>query len=139
MLGDELRNVNGVKPEGLPFDEIIASVQKVGGDSAPGTPLSMRFRPGIKKKGDDGKSSSRKAILFATRKLPVESLTSEGTQQEIIPLCPWVAHRETQFLPGSYKLLRQFLFLQQILIRDDQRYNHHPSVASILVSFRVAL
>ena len=44
-LGDELVSVNGISLEGISFDDIIATVRKVGGEAPKGTPLCMKFRP----------------------------------------------------------------------------------------------
>ena len=62
-------------------------------------------------------------------------------ETDLVPLLLWVGQRATQMLPGSYKLWRHHLLLQQKLLRDcnSSSLAWELSVPSILRSYRVAL
>ena len=44
VLGDELLSVNGVRLEGISFEQIISTVREVGSTAGPSHPICMRFR-----------------------------------------------------------------------------------------------
>lgn len=89
VLGDELLSVNGVTLEGLSFDDIIATVRKVGGRSAPGSPLCMKFRP----RADNVHHANDSA-----RSVPGGADTSERssrrTREQILGISPKTSRRQ---------------------------------------------
>lgn len=75
VLGDELLSVNGVKLEGMSFDDIIATVRQTGATAGPGKPLCMRFRR--------VHSNVRHGSFERLASVPVETPASEGARRSM--------------------------------------------------------
>jgi hypothetical protein len=73
VLGDELLSVNGVRLEGISFDEIITTVRQVGATAGPGKPLCMTFR--------NASGRQQRGGIDGQKPSAVEGQTTEGSRR----------------------------------------------------------
>ena len=84
VLGDELLKVGTVNLEGMSFDEIISTVRNVGSSSSAGSPLRMRFRPGVAASADLQKPPSASPVSGPHSSIDTSATTSlSGTGTEV--------------------------------------------------------